>query len=163
MKNLIYNIVKKENARKIAETRLRKTLPPFLLKEIQEYKFLKLINHVKNYSPYYANLINNKNFSCLNDITNLPILSKQLIKKHFKDIKSTLSQDVKHLKKNSTSGSTGESTYFYCDLRDNNEVRAIRGDEFVPNFIFLEKQLIFWGAERDIVSKKIYVITLINT
>ena len=96
----------------------------------------------------------NNNVNSIDDLINLPILTKTIIKKNIDYIKSTSEEDLKYIKKNSTSGSTGKASNFYSDKRDKREARVIRGDEFVPNFNFFDKQLIFWGAERDVISKK---------
>ncbi len=48
----------------------------------------------------------------------------------------------------------GKQLFSFLTYRDRREGRAIRGDEFVPNFNFLDRQLVFWGAERDLLAKK---------
>jgi len=154
LKKIIYKFFKKEIYQNIRDSRKRKTIHAIELSELKKSKFLKLINHAKIYSPYYRTLLMNNNVNSIDDLINLPILTKTIIKKNIDYIKSTSEEDLKYIKKNSTSGSTGKASNFYSDKRDKREARVIRGDEFVPNFNFFDKQLIFWGAERDVISKK---------
>lgn len=154
MRKLIYRLIKRKDYQLLSNSRQNTRLSTADLENLRQQKFHAFIKHAKLNSPYYSTLLRDKKITGINDITKLPILTKKIIKKHGDSIISTLEKDKDHLKRNSTSGSTGAATYFYSDLRDKREARAIRGDEFVPNFNLLDKQLIFWGAERDVLSKK---------
>lgn len=154
MKKIIYKLVKHEAFINLKDSRIRNTLTATDLKTLKENKFKKLIEHAIKYSPYYKEVLETININTIDDLSKIPILTKTILSNKSGDIKSTRVEDLKSLKKNSTSGSTGAATHFFSDVRDKREARAVRGDEFVPNFKFLDRQLIFWGAERDVISKK---------
>jgi phenylacetate-CoA ligase len=154
MRKIIYNIIKKREIKSLIYSRQKKCLRKTELNKLRENKFDQLIKHVRFNSPYYSELFQNIKLENTNDLTKIPLLTKNIIKSNIELIKSESLEDRKNLKKNSTSGSTGGEARFYSDISDGRGSRAIRGDEFVPGFKFMDKQLIFWGAERDILSKR---------
>lgn len=148
MREFLFSIVKKQTYQDLKLSRVAKNITVSDMERGD--KLASLLHHAKINSEYYKNVL-------IKDIENtklsdLPILTKQLIEEHQDEILSTSTNDLKFAIKNSTSGSTGKASYFYSDLRDGRTARAYRGDEFVPGYHFLDKQLVFWGAERDIIQ-----------
>lgn len=115
--------------------------------KLQNDKFMKLINHAKKNVPYYSEILNNING--INDIINIPFLTKNIIKERKLDLKAR-NYSEKEFIENSTSGSTGESMFFYSDLNNKySEACAIRGD-MLSGWEYGEKNIVIWGASRDI-------------
>ncbi len=116
MRKLIYRLVKSERYKLLSESRKNKTLSSKELNKLREKRFSELIQHAKIFSPYYRELLSEKVIKDINDLKNLPILTKEIIKTEGKRIKSISKEDLKYLQKNSTSGSTGEATIFFSDI-----------------------------------------------
>ncbi len=115
----------------------------------REKKFLRLIEHVKSNVPYYKQFNEIRNIHSIEDLNKLPVLTKEVINDHFEQLKATNINKSRFIK-NSTSGSSGKSLYFYSDKSDTYSLAvAMRGDE-MAGWKFGEKKLIIWGAERDI-------------
>lgn len=115
-------------------------------------KLTRLLHHAQTHSPYYKEILQNIVLNDIADLRKVPPLTKDILRSRGQDIASKQLSDLQASYKNSTSGSTGRKTKFLSDMRDNRYARAIRGDEFVLGYRFLDKQLIFWGAERDILQ-----------
>jgi len=121
------------------------------LASIQEEKFKKLIDHAKKNVPYYKDKLDA--IYKVSDISNIPILTKDIIKEFNETIKATNLEKSRFMA-NSTSGSTGESTHFYSDKEYSYKKGAnLRGDSWA-GLNYGEKSLHFWGAERDIDKSK---------
>lgn len=148
MRELLFSIVKKKDYKDLVVSRKAKTIK--IDNGKQNEKLLSLLLHAKKNSVYYQKVL--PEISPDVQLKDIPILTKELIAKHKNKILSSSLNDIPFSVKNSTSGSSGKASYFYSDLRDGRAARAYRGDEFVPDYKFLDKQLIFWGAERDIVQ-----------
>lgn len=121
------------------------------LETVQEEKFKKIINHAKLNVPYYKDKLNN--IEKVSDISNIPILTKEVIKQFNEELKATNLEKSRFID-NSTSGSTGESTHFYSDKNGTYKKAVnIRGDHWA-GLKYGEKSFHFWGAERDIDKTK---------
>lgn len=95
-------------------------LPAQQVRELQELKLKRLLNHCYNHVPYYRELFDRNqieidDIKTIEDLTKLPFLSKN-------DVRENLYFDLfsdNHLKKDiyriSTSGSTGEPFVTYAD------------------------------------------------
>jgi len=119
------------------------------LLDYQSDKFLRLINHCKNYVPYYKCLKSIDNINSIDDLKKLPFLTKELIKKNFNDLKAA-NIIAKRFKPNSTSGSTGEAMKFFSDIKTDvvRHACTIRGDSWT-GWKFGEPSVIIWGATKD--------------
>lgn len=149
MREALFSVLKKKIHMDLKTARDRLATP---IKESEIHaNFLLLLKHARTNSPYYRQHIQEVTSEI--QLEKLPLLGKEDINKHRDSILSSDSCDRAFAIKNSTSGSSGQATYFYSDIRDRRTARAYRGDEFVPGYHFLDRQLIFWGAERDIESR----------
>lgn len=114
---------------------------------IQNKKFEILIDHAKKNVPYYTEIL--KEVKDINDLRRIPFLTKSTIKERFHDLKAT-NLPESDFEKNSTSGSTGESMYFYSDRNDNYSTACLIRGDMLTGWKYGEKSLIVWGALRDI-------------
>ena len=90
------------------------------LYELQCRKLQDLVLHCYKNVPYYTNLFDSLGLSpneikCREDLSKLPILTKELIKQHYDDLKS---KDIVQRKRidGSTGGSTGTPMRFISDI-----------------------------------------------
>lgn len=148
MRELIFSIVKK-NVYSDLKARRHNAKAPLNETEIKS-KLFSLLRHARENSPFYRLRIPEISYDTR--LEELPILRKDDVSKCREQILSSAPLDRTFAILNSTSGSTGRATHFYSDARDGRAARAYRGDEFVPGYHFLDRQLVFWGAERDLVS-----------
>lgn len=122
-----------------------------IIKSIQEKKFGTLINHAKNNVPYYKKKL--ENITGLDDLSKIEFLTKDKIRNYNAEIKAK-NINSNRFYTNATSGSTGESLYFYTDAEDfYRKAVIIRGDDWA-GLKYGEKALYLWGAERDIDKNK---------
>lgn len=117
------------------------------IENLREKKFLKLINHAKENVPYYSDKL--KDVNKISDLHLVDFLTKKDIIENQEKLKSN-NLDASRFLKNSTSGSTGTSTYFYSDRKNYNLKAALyRGDSWA-GLRLNGKAMYLWGAERDI-------------
>ncbi len=115
---------------------------------IQNQKFLKLIAQAKKHVPYYRDILQDIEIESIKDIGKIPFLTKPIVKKHITKIKA---ENIKEddFKLDSTSGSTGESFYFYRDKKIIVAgVYGSRGD-MMTGWKPGEPLVYLWGAKRD--------------
>lgn len=119
------------------------------LKEVQLKKLRSLINHAKTNVPYYKEILKDINITSLDDLGKIPFLSKSIIHLHFSELHA---KSIKRhrFKKDSTSGSTGETTRFFTDKRLNyvRHACAVRGDSWT-GWSLGEPSVYLWGASKD--------------
>ncbi len=139
----IYSIFKREILKHLSDARKRLKMPQADLEKFREKEFLKLIEHVKKESPYYKKILRDLEVKGINDLSKIPILTKNIIKKEYNNI--VCESDKKYLKQNSTSGSTGEATLFGSDTRfvQYNSACLIRANELNGSYRYLERVLKF--------------------
>lgn len=152
IRHQIHSMLRKEEMQELERARKRLNISPQELLATREDKFRKLIDHAKKNSPYYQRVLNGLSIDKLNDIECIPFLTKEVIKKEYHEIISI--PDKAYLKDNSTSGSTGESTHFGTDIRmvSYNSARLNRANEMNGKYRYLDKMVVLWGAERDLLS-----------
>jgi len=127
---------------------------PAAIMNYQNGKFIKLIDHTKRNVPYYSDKL--ANIHTIKDICKIPFLTKTIIKERSADLRAKNLKE-KDFIENSTSGSTGESMYFYSDRNNTySEACAIRGD-MLSGWEFGEKNIIIWGALRDIKEQESFI------
>lgn len=138
----------------LVESRKRLKISRNELKALREDNFLKLYKHAIRESPYYNKVFKGFLVENIEDLSKVPILTKELLKREYLNI--ICKRDENFLIPDSTSGSTGEATLFGVDTRSivKRDVDGIRSNEMNGQYSYLDKMLTFWGAERDIVNKK---------
>lgn len=87
---------------------------------LQNEKLKALIRHVYQNVPYYQCLFRERGITprdilTVEDLTKLPILTKDIIRRNFEDLTANDINSRKHLL-NSSSGSTGEPLRYYIDM-----------------------------------------------
>lgn len=129
--------------------------------EIQEKLLGDLINHAYSNVPYYRQVIDNlgglkylkrdKPTALLN---RMPLLSKDILRNHFNELKS---QDLEHRKwyYNTSGGSTGEPAKFIQDWTYHQWGSAVSEvyDRWTGYWTGMPKVLL-WGSERDLLVGK---------
>jgi phenylacetate-CoA ligase len=125
-----------------------------LILEDQHRKILDILKHSIKNVPYYKSILSKANISMnhydIEEFNKIPFLTKDIIKKNFKNL---LSKTIKksHLVKNSTSGSTGESLNFFTDANSLVHRQAVvcRNFDWVSCGVF-DKKISIWGAPLDV-------------
>lgn len=118
---------------------------------LQESKFKDLINHAKFNVPYYEGKLDE--VYEISDIRKIDFLTKDNIRNNQDKLKSK-NIDKSRFIPSATSGSTGDSLYTFSDAKNIcRKAVAVRGNGWAGQR-YGDKQLLFWGAERDIVEKK---------
>ncbi len=121
------------------------------IKKWQLERLNQLVKQARENSPYYKDRLSNINipFASLDEVTELPILTKDDIRKNQKEIKCTNIPDNR-FEENRTGGSTGEPMYYYWDKRgmDWNRASVYRSAEW-GNTKFGEKTVQMSGSHFD--------------
>ena len=121
------------------------------VKGLQSQKLVALLDHARKHSPYF------KDFPAINgvdEITQLPLMSKDLIRENVESIKAT-NYKSGELKKNSTSGSSGDALHFFSDQKLDHlrQAIAMRGN-YWAGYKFGEPLLLLWGSVADVNKTK---------
>jgi len=132
-------------------------LPQEKIKKYQEEKLKKLLLHAYRNVPYYHKILSKveviKNGKAyLENFQNIPILTKEIIRKKGENL---YSKDYKKRKtyENTSGGSTGEPVKFIQDKRYNEWNIATKiYYNWVLGKDIGEKEIKFWGSERDIIE-----------
>ena len=109
-------------ARQLKELKRNEFLPSERVKEIQDQKIRKLIQHSYETVPYYHKLFDSLGLTPdeiqgRDDLPKLPVLTKQMIRDHYDELFST-AIDPKRCRESSTGGSTGTPLQFCTDKRE---------------------------------------------
>lgn len=134
-------------------------MPDEDLKVIQEEKLKKLLLHAYTNVPYYKTILSESGVIendeiHLENFSNIPILTKDILKKEFNNLKSK-DIDKRHAFKNHSGGSTGEPTEFMQDKEydDWNIANKMSYRNIVGHQIGM-KEMRLWGSERDFLGDK---------
>lgn len=137
--------------------------------ETTQKKIVKILNHCRINVPYYTQImaqIDNQTLLEQNPkvyIQKLPVLTKDLIRQNFEQIKST---DLKQRQYyfNQSGGSTGEPLKLIQDREYSEYSSAIKSlyTYLVSGRKIGEPEAVLWGSERDLQSKKNLKIKLFN-
>ncbi len=121
------------------------------IKAEQDRKLIKLVEHAKKHSPYFKGFPTIKG---VDDIAQLPLMTKDIIRENVETIKAENYADA-DLKKNSTSGSSGDALHFFSDQKLDHLRQAIimRGN-FWAGYRFGEPLLLIWGSVADVNKTK---------
>jgi phenylacetate-CoA ligase len=117
------------------------------LAELQNRKFVALLEHAKKHSPFFIDYPSIDSVKC---VQQLPLMTKKLISMNVDRIKAN-NYHTRDLKKNATSGSSGDSFYFFSDVRfdPTRQAIAMRGN-FWAGYEFGEPLLLLWGSLSDV-------------
>ncbi|MDR2406751.1 MAG: hypothetical protein LBE13_01355, partial [Bacteroidales bacterium] len=104
--------------------------------------------------PYYREIANKKGINpsketIFSDIQKFPILTKDIIREHFDELKSELPGVAVHT--NTSGGSTGVPVQFLQDHYFRMKSLGLIFDEF-SGYEFGDKLIKLWGSERDIIQ-----------
>lgn len=121
------------------------------LQSLQLQKLTHLLEHAKKHSPFFKKY---PSIRSLDELADLPLMSKQVIRDNVDSIKATNYQETE-LKKNSTSGSSGDALHFFSDQKLDylRQVIAWRGNEWAGQ-PFGEPLLLLWGSVADVNKTK---------
>ena len=124
-----------------------------------ESYLIRLLRHAHDNAPYYteilgrAGVVNSKEVN-LSRFSEIPMLTKEIIRKHFDRL---VSKDYTHRKRyyNSSGGSTGEPTRFIQDSLYDKWGNAT-SYYYYKDILGIEldscKKVILWGSERDLFT-----------
>lgn len=121
------------------------------LRDLQFDKLKKLIAHAQTHSPYFKSY---PTINTIEEISQLPLMSKDIIRQNVDLIKAT-NYSEEDLKKNSTSGSSGDALHFYSDnkLDHFRQAIAMRGNYWAGQS-FGQPLLLLWGSVADVNKAK---------
>ncbi|MFT4680874.1 MAG: phenylacetate-CoA ligase [Granulosicoccus sp.] len=118
---------------------------------LQNDKLARLVRAAKANVPYYSDIAG---ISDVKEIGRLPLLTKGLIRDNVDRLKARNYLPTE-LKKNSTSGSSGDALHFYSDQKLDHLRQAIimRGN-FWAGYKFGDPLLLIWGSVADVNRTK---------
>lgn len=137
-----------------AETERNQWLPAAEVLALQQEKLNRLISFAREHVPYYRTLLNEAGMGAHDvltpeDMYRVPPLTKDRIREHGKEL---VSENLKgnSLISNSTSGSTGEATRFYTDMRSiaYRKAAGIRSNSWT-GWQLGDRFASLWGAQLD--------------
>lgn len=124
---------------------------------LQQENLKRLLTHAYHHVPYYrkilvsSGVINDANAINLKNFSQIPLLDKSIIRKHYEELKSDNLSNRKWYE-NTSGGSTGEPARFIQD-KDYQEMSfAIKFlfDQW-SGFSIGERKILLWGSERDLL------------
>jgi len=128
--------------------------------KIQKKRLKKLLIHCYENVPYYHDVLVESGVMVGNEVdltkfSNIPVLTKEIIREHFEDLKSK-DTDERKWYLNTSGGSTGEPVKF---LQDNvSWDHGMAGKWFFSTFAgkdISDKEVKLWGSERDVLKGSI--------
>ncbi|MDB4655339.1 hypothetical protein OAE48_00680 [Flavobacteriales bacterium] len=148
---LIFRIALPSRSKALDKALVNDRLTRDELKKLQRQKFELLLQFARENCSYYSDY---PTFSSGNSMSSLPLLSKDIIRANVDGIKAK-SYTESELKKNSTSGSSGDALHFYSDnkLDDLRQAIAMRGNEWAGQS-FGQPLLMLWGSVADVNKTK---------
>lgn len=156
---ILYSIFRPNKSQELKKVLAQQWLSNSELKLLQNNKVVRMLIHCKNNVPYYKDLLKNIEINSIDDIKNIPFLTKDIIKSNYDNLKAD-NIHQKYFYQNSTGGSTGEILNFYGDAKDlNGSACSIRADMW-SGWELGDKMMMIWGAQRDIALFKSYYAKL---
>lgn len=121
------------------------------LRKLQQEKFVQLLKQARENCTFYSSY---PLITSLSEIEALPLLSKEIIRANVEGMKAD-NYEAQQLKKNSTSGSSGDALHFYSDnkLDHLRQAIAMRGNEWAGQS-FGQPLLLLWGSVADVNKTK---------
>ena len=144
----LLSIFRKNKLKSLHELNNSQWLSLSEIKEMQNRKFLKLINHCKENVPYYKKIDCFSKVKSLDDIIKLPWLTKKIIEENYEDLKAT-NYPEKRFVPNSTSGSTGETLRFFSNAKDIMGLGLLMRNNKWTGWDIGERQVMLWGSQYD--------------
>lgn len=120
------------------------------LDNLQLSRLNQLISYAKVYSPYYNKILPD-NVNDINDLQNIPLLSKNILLNDLDNI-STVGDSGVPYKTNFTGGTTGNSMKTFYTLNDINMRHAIL-DDFRESHGFTNGSRVCWFTGKNFISK----------
>ena len=125
-------------------------------RELQKELLFNILSYSLNNIPYYKEMVKKNDMKIskndiFNEISKFPILTKEILRNHFDNLKSETFEGNYH--KNTSGGSTGEPVVFLQDISYNEKMKASK--IFFYNFAGREdgeKMIKLWGSDRDILK-----------
>jgi len=125
------------------------------IRKYQREQLEKLLRHAFQHVPYYRKIMQEYevvkgNNIILDRFTDLPFLTKSIIREHVENLKSD-DLNQRNCYKNSSGGSTGEPVTFIQDkeYREKGVAKKILGDK-ISGKDLCEPEIKLWGSERDL-------------
>ncbi|MDD4381951.1 MAG: hypothetical protein PHE21_01230 [Candidatus Dojkabacteria bacterium] len=129
------------------------------LKKLQDEKLRRLLLHAYNNVPYYREILSKagvvlKDRVILKNFSKIPVLTKDLIRENFENLKSS-DIDRRHGYLNHSGGSTGQPVNFMQDpeMEDWNIANKFLYRTYVGQELG-ELEMRLWGSERDFLGEK---------
>ncbi|WP_059106147.1 phenylacetate--CoA ligase family protein [Shouchella shacheensis] len=138
------------------------------VQELVETRLKTLLNHSYSNVPYYrdlfkeAGLVNHTDEIELKRFTEIPVLTKKILKTQYDNL---VSEDINKRKffVNTSGGSTGEPVSFIQDEEYAEWREAVKILDDTWSFrLFNEKQVRLWGSEKDLLHGKETIKTRIS-
>lgn len=134
-------------------------LPPAELQQLQSKRLSRILHHSINHVPYYQKVAEEAHLSLEEEpiskyLNKFPVLTKEIIKKRFDDLKSDDSAK-RHPYLNHSGGSSGVPLSFIQDREysDWNIANTLYYKTFANQEIG-DSELRLWGSERDLLAGK---------
>lgn len=160
-----YHIFKKNNSWEIIKQyENSQWLSHEELKQLQQKKLSTLLKHCNENVPYYRNIfkqtgLSPKDLTDYASFSKLPFLTKQIINNNRNKLKAT--KTVSSLIPNSTSGSTGETLYFYqCQYSALHRQATVCRTQNWAHCLYTDKEAHLWGARFDEKKSKSFSVWL---
>jgi len=125
------------------------------IRKYQREQLEKLLRHAFQHVPYYRKIMQEYGVVRNDDIildrfTDLPFLTKSIIREHFEEIKSD-DLDQRNWRRNTSGGSTGEPVTFIQDkeFHEKGVAQMFLGDKMAGKDL-CEPEIKLWGSERDL-------------
>lgn len=124
------------------------------LKKMQKEKLSRLLMYASRHVPYYRKVLSDsgviqENEVLLKNFTKVPILTKDILKNEFENLKSD-EHTIRKSFLNHSGGSTGSPTDFLQDKEyDDWNIANKMYCKFVAGQVLGDKEMRLWGSERD--------------
>jgi phenylacetate-CoA ligase len=146
------HIFRPSRIRRLAELNGNQYLSSDSVRELQEAKFVKLIEHARSRVPYFRDILNDPEIRTLDDIASIPFLTKKIIQTNTDQLKAEGYHQGRFIP-NTTGGSTGEKLGFFNDTEAHLAALIMRGNTWA-GWKVGDKQALLWGAHGDISASK---------
>lgn len=142
--------------RMIREMEQEQWLPPEKLRELQELRLRRFLTWAFESVPYYRKVLEECGFSpgqfqTSADLAEFPLLSKEILRGHLEDLKSSEAQGMQRF---STGGSTGVPVAFYLGpTRVSSDVAARWRAESWWAVGIGDREYVFWGSPLELTKQ----------
>jgi len=152
MSKILLRLTRRSRLKEFRELNRNQYRPRGLILKQQEEKLGRLIRHAIENVPYYKRILKNINIRNLDDLADVPFLTKQKIHDNIEELKAENIPEDRFIL-NSTGGSTGEKLIFYNDRNSKRAPFLMRGNSWT-GWEIGDKQVQLWGAHYDMPAAK---------